>query len=94
MIYNLIEMTDVTIGKKTMLHCPKCGTKLNKYHIYEPEADGESYYPYTGLICNKCGLKSKTHYNDQFVPGGGYKLSKAACKYLLAEMTKEVSKNA
>ena len=93
MIYNLIKMTNVTIGKKTMLHCPKCSTKLNKYHTYQVESDGETYYPYTGLICNKCGLTSKPHYNDQQIPGG-YTLSKTAAKNILAEMEKEVNHDA
>ena len=93
MIVNLLNIKEEKIGAKTMLHCPKCGTKLNKYHTYQVEADGETYYPYTGLVCNKCGLKSKPHYNDQQVPGG-YKLSKASAKNILAEMEKEVHHNA
>jgi RNase P subunit RPR2 len=94
MIVNLLNIEEEKLGKKTVLHCPKCGTRLRKYHTYQPEADGESYYPYTGLCCGKCGLKSRAHYNDEIIPGGGYRLSKAAARDLLAEMTKEVHHNA
>ena len=91
MIYNLIELANERIGNKTALHCPKCGTRLRKYHVHLPEADG-SYYPYTGLICNVCGLKSRTHYNDKRVKEYyGYRLSKAAAKQLLKELTDEVN---
>ena len=93
MIYNLIDIANKhEIGRKTMLHCPRCNTRMRLYHEYHINGDG-SYYPYTGIICNGCGLISRAHYNDEWCPGGSYKLSKAAAKTLLAELTEEVKNN-